>query len=187
MNNRGLSSNTKLLKKPKQMPVDYSQSTTCGSCLYCITPALAGEGSSKHLCLKCQQLGLVSPSPTNSLKSCQLRLVGSMPYSSWKMQYPMEIVLHPRGLLRKSTFAITRPKSGMLLLPHNKILLSLLALFLTLSPSLLHFILERNAWYGYSLAVKYMIHIFFSLSVCDNWRHFGLQMQKWILAAKLAT
>lgn len=84
------------------------------------------------------------------------------------MQYPMEIVVRPRGLLRKSTFAITRAKSGMLLLPHNKILLSLLALFLTLSPSLLHFILERNAWYGYSLAVKYMMHIFFSLSVCDN-------------------
>lgn len=43
------------------MPVDYSWSTTCGSCLYCVTLALAGKGSSRHLCLKCQQLGLVSP------------------------------------------------------------------------------------------------------------------------------
>lgn len=52
------------------MPVDYSRSTTCGSCLYCITLALAGKGSSKHLQLKCHQLGLVSPSPADPPKSC---------------------------------------------------------------------------------------------------------------------
>lgn len=62
---------------------------------------LAGKGSSKHLRLTCQQLGLVSPSPTDLLKSCQLQLFGTMPYSSWKMQYPVEIVLCSRGLLRK--------------------------------------------------------------------------------------
>lgn len=110
---------------------------------------LAGKGSSKHLCLKCQQLGLVSPSPTDPPKSCQLQLVGSMPYSSWKMQYPVEIVLCPRGLLRKSTFANIRAKLGTLLLPHNKILLPLLAPFLTFSSSLLRWVLERNAWYGF--------------------------------------
>jgi len=60
--------------------------------------------------------------------------------------YPVETVLCSRGLLRKSTFPNTRAKSGKLLLPHNKILL---ALFLTFSPSLLCWVLERNAWCGF--------------------------------------
>lgn len=106
--------------------------------------------------------GWCLPSSTNPPKSHQLQLVGSMPYSSWKMHCPVEIARCPKGLLRKSTFANTRAKSDMLL-PHNKILL---AIFLIFSPSLLCWALERNPWYGiflnaYTLAVKYMIHYFF--------------------------
>lgn len=91
--------------------------------------------------------GWYLPSSTNPPKSRQLQLVGSMPYSSWKMRWPVAIARCPRGLLKKSTFANTRAKSDMLLLLHNKILLPPLALFLIFSPSLLCWVLERNPWY----------------------------------------
>lgn len=87
MNNRGSSSNTELQKTPNKCRWIILGAQPVGVAY--ITLLLApGKGSSKHLCLKCQQLGLVPPSPTDPLKLCQLQLVRSMPYSSWKMLFP---------------------------------------------------------------------------------------------------
>lgn len=42
-----------------------------------------------------------------------------------------------------------RAKGGALLLPHNKILLTIPALFLTFLPSFLWWLLLRNAWQSF--------------------------------------
>lgn len=108
--------------------------------------------------------GWCLPSSTNPPKSHQLQLVGSMPYSSWKMHCPVEIARCPKGLLRKSTFANTRAKSDMLLLPHNKILLPLLLSSWFSHPpfcaGLWKEILGMQFFNAYTLAVKYTNHFF---------------------------
>lgn len=87
MNNKGSNSNTKLQKTPNKCQWIILRAQPVGVAYIALLLA-SGKDSSKHLCLKCQQLGLVPPSRADPLKLCQLQLVGSMPYSSWKMLFP---------------------------------------------------------------------------------------------------
>lgn len=106
-----------------------------------------GKGSFKHLCLKCQQLGLCLHHLRIAWNCVSYNWFGLCPIQAGKCYFPVEIVLYPRGLLRRSIFANSRAKSGMSLLPCNKILSPLFALFLTFTPSLLFWVLVTDIWY----------------------------------------